>query len=280
MSVLGRSAPTQRRFVVMTVPLTIRRYTKVHRITTAHLLPSPPGRLIRRTVVGSAAALAVALAGASWAADDAEARYSLSGGCDIHESFCGGGGGGGAPSGNGWGIPGGAGGGTGGGGGGTGGTGGASGGGGSNPGGGVPTTCTSTPTPEGELLECSPVSIGGPPSDPGLEAPPNDTGTDAEWLGRGTGGSRRRPLPERNPAYKDLTTEEVERRYHDEVKKNFAGDEWEKLHDELVARGCRVTTVRSVAEGGAEWVCPKPVPVAGRTPGPRAPLPDRELGLG
>jgi hypothetical protein len=249
----------------------------VHRITTAHLLPSPSGRLIRRTVVGSAAALAVALAGASWAADDAEARYSLSGGCDIHESFCGGGGGGGAPSGNGWGIPGGAGGGTGGGGGDTGGTGGASGGGGSNPDGGVPTTCTSTPTPEGELLECSPVSIGGSPSDPASETPPNDTGTDPEWLGR-TGG--RWVPPPRNPAYKDLTTEEVERRYHDEVKKNLSGNEWEKLHDELNARGCRVTIRHPPAEGGWDWACPKPVPVAGRTPGPRAPLPDRDLGLG
>lgn len=265
----------------MTVPLIIRRYTKVHRITTAHLLPSPPGRLIRRTVVGSAAALAVALAGASWAADDAEARYSLSGGCDIHESFCVGGGGGGAPSGNGWGIPGGAGGGTGGSGGDTGGTGGGSGGGGSSPEGGVPTTCTSTPTQDGEVLECSPVSIGGPPSDPGSEAPPNDTGTDDEWLGRGTGGSRR-PLPERNPAYRDLTTEEVERRYHDEIKKNEFGDEWEKLHTELNARGCRVTTRHPAAEGGWDWACPKPVIVAGRTPGPSAPerLPDRELGLG
>jgi hypothetical protein len=58
----------------------------------------------RRLALGACVTLAAALAGWSVAADRAEARFSLSGGCEIHENFCGGGGGGGAPSGTGWGV--------------------------------------------------------------------------------------------------------------------------------------------------------------------------------
>jgi hypothetical protein len=98
---------------------------------------------VRRIALGACVALAVALAGWSIAADRAEARFALSGGCEIHENFCAGGGGGGAPSGTGWGV----GGGSGGGGGGTGGSGGAGSGGGTATGGTLPeigrgtTTC-------------------------------------------------------------------------------------------------------------------------------------------
>jgi hypothetical protein len=153
---------------------------------------SPPARWVRDAAALAAAALTLGLIGAGLAAGEAEARYSLSGGCDIHESFCGGGGGGGAPSGNGWGVPGSPGG-TGGGGGTVGtGPGGGNGGTGSAPADGVPSECTETPIPGGVELTCVATSIGGPPPDPGAarERP--------EGLDSRTGPAR--PMPRQVPS--------------------------------------------------------------------------------
>jgi hypothetical protein len=63
---------------------------------------------LSRLAIVSAVALVAAVAVMSVGVSESQATFSLSGGCQIHENFCTDiGGGDGAPSGDGWGVPGG-----------------------------------------------------------------------------------------------------------------------------------------------------------------------------
>ncbi len=73
--------------------------------------------------------------------------------------------------------------------------------------------------------------------------------------------AKRAGVAERNPIYEGVSFEQLLKSYDNEVRFNFGGSQWEKLHEELLARGCQVGRIRPATEGGVEWDGPRPIPV-------------------